>query len=55
MAHPTFTSPYIPNTDEDRAAMLEAIGVASVEELFQDIPAAVRDPELHLPSPLSEM
>ena len=29
-------------TDGDREAMLEAIGVASVDELFQDIPAGVR-------------
>jgi glycine dehydrogenase subunit 1 len=29
-------------TDADRDAMLETIGVASIEELFADIPAAVR-------------
>ena len=29
-------------TDADREAMLAAIGVASVEELFRDIPAGVR-------------
>lgn len=39
--------PYIPNTDEDRRAMLEAIGVGSVDELFEMIPA-----ELHLGRPL---
>ncbi len=33
---------YIPNTDADCKAMLQAIGVQSVEELFADIPAAVR-------------
>ena len=33
---------YIPNTDADCRAMLQAIGVQSVEELFADIPAAVR-------------
>jgi len=47
--------PYIPNSDEDRAAMLAAIGVRSVEELFEDVPAHVRFPELALPSALSEM
>ncbi len=39
--------PYIPNTDEDRQAMLEAIGVGSIDELFETIPA-----ELHLGRPL---
>ena len=34
--------PYIPNTDDDRAAMLEAIGAASVEELFAMVPAELR-------------
>ena len=47
-------SPYIPNTDADRRALLEAIGARSVDELFSDIPHAHRDPELRLPPPLSE-
>jgi len=46
---------YIPNTDADRALMLEAIGVGSVEELFRDVPAARRAPRLRLPPPLSEL
>jgi glycine dehydrogenase subunit 1 len=50
-----FTSPYIPNTDEDRASMLAAIGVASVDELFADIPTEYRDPGLDIPAPMSEM
>ena len=50
-----FTSPYIPNTDEDRQAMLRAIGVASAEELFQDIPEQFRNPQLNLPSPTAEL
>jgi glycine dehydrogenase subunit 1 len=33
---------YLSLTDADREAMLETIGVASVQELFQDIPEAVR-------------
>jgi glycine dehydrogenase subunit 1 len=33
---------YLSLTDADREAMLEAIGVASVEELFEDIPESVR-------------
>ena len=46
--------PYLPNTDADRAAMLKAIGVKSVEDLFHDVPAALRFPELQLPPALSE-
>src|SRR6478672_10672423 len=35
--------------------MLGRIGVNSIEELFQDIPATVRFPDLNLPAPLSEL
>jgi glycine dehydrogenase subunit 1 len=35
--------------------MLAAIGVKRVEDLFHDVPAAFRFPELNLPEPLSEM
>jgi glycine dehydrogenase subunit 1 len=48
------TLPYIPNTQADRQAMLAAIGVGSVEELFADIPAEFRIGELGLPPALSE-
>jgi len=48
------TLPYIANTEADRQAMLAAIGVASVEELFADIPAEFRIGELGLPPALSE-
>ncbi|KPK46290.1 MAG: glycine dehydrogenase [Dehalococcoidia bacterium SM23_28_2] len=48
------TLPYIANTAADRQAMLNAIGVASVEELFADIPAEFRVDGLNLPSALSE-
>ena len=48
-------SPYIPNTDADRRAMLRRIGVASVGELFADIPSQHREPALTLPPPLSEL
>jgi len=47
--------PYIPHSDGDRKTMLAAIGVRSVEELFEDIPAHARFPELNLPPALSEM
>jgi glycine dehydrogenase subunit 1 len=47
--------PYIANTDEDRARMLSAIGVASVDDLFADIPAEYRIDGLNLPPALSEL
>src|SRR3954451_12505784 len=47
-------SHYISNTNDERAAMLQAIGVASVPDLFEVVPADVRFPELHVPEPLSE-
>ncbi|MGD1051967.1 MAG: aminomethyl-transferring glycine dehydrogenase subunit GcvPA [Solirubrobacteraceae bacterium] len=48
-------SRYTAVTDDDRAAMLEAIGVASVEELFGEIPESVRlGRALDLPAGLGE-
>src|SRR5438105_15400301 len=46
---------YIPNTDADRAIMLERIGKARVEELFEDIPERLRHPDLDLPAGRPEM
>ena len=41
---------YLPLSAEDRAQMLGAIGAASVDELFQDVPEAARlDGNLDLP------
>ena len=45
---------YSPHTAADRAAMLEAIGAATVDELFEDIPTAVRAGEWSVPPPLTE-
>jgi len=46
---------YIPNTDADCRAMLQAIGVRSVEDLFGDIPPAVRlKRPLKVPPAMSE-
>jgi glycine dehydrogenase subunit 1 len=46
---------YLSLTDSDQQAMLAAIGVSSVEELFRDIPAHVRlDRPLDLEPALSE-
>jgi glycine dehydrogenase subunit 1 len=47
-------SHYIPNTDQDRQAMLEAIGASNIAELFEVVPEAVRFPGVELPPPLSE-
>ena len=48
--------PYIPNTREIREQMLREIGVASVDELFADIPAKIRlRRKLKLPGPMSEL
>ena len=55
MAPEPFRHPYLPTTPEQREEMLRVIGVASVEELFADIPEAYRDPRLDLPPALSEM
>ena len=45
---------FLPSSDADRAAMLQAIGVSSVEELFASIPGQVRR-EADLSPPLSEI
>ncbi|HEX3219677.1 MAG TPA: aminomethyl-transferring glycine dehydrogenase subunit GcvPA [Candidatus Limnocylindria bacterium] len=45
---------YSPHTDADHRRMLEAIGVASIEDLFADIPPAVRASSFDLPPPLTE-
>ncbi len=47
--------PYIPNTEANRREMLAAIGVSSVEELFEDVPEAYRFPAMNLPKAASEM
>ncbi|NLV73154.1 MAG: aminomethyl-transferring glycine dehydrogenase subunit GcvPA [Chloroflexi bacterium] len=46
---------YIPHTPENRATMLSGIGVSSIDELFEVIPEALRDPEIVLPPALSEL
>jgi glycine dehydrogenase subunit 1 len=49
------THPFLALTERDREAMLDAVGVASVEELFRDIPEGVRfRRDLELEPPLSE-
>jgi len=46
--------PYQPHTPDDRARMLATLGLTSVDELFEEIPPAVRARGLDLPSALSE-
>ena len=50
-----FQSHYIPNTEPEQAEMLATLGLTSIDELFQDIPAEFRNPSLDLPAPLSEL
>ncbi len=47
---------YLPHTDTDRKAMLDAIGVASIDDLFQDVPEAARlDGLIDLPTKQGEL
>ncbi|WP_028274449.1 aminomethyl-transferring glycine dehydrogenase subunit GcvPA [Atopococcus tabaci] len=46
---------YLPDTEKDRQEMMEAIGISSVEELFSEIPEAVRLREaIRVPDVMSE-
>ena len=47
--------PFIANTDAERSAMLAAVGVERIEDLFHDVPEAHRYPALDLPEALSEL
>ena len=47
--------PYGPHTPDDRARMRAALGIESIEELFSDIPPAVRARRLDLPGPETEL
>ena len=55
MASNEYQSPYVPNTDPDRRAMLDAIGVDSIEELFADIPDGYLNYDLDMPSARNEL
>jgi glycine dehydrogenase subunit 1 len=46
---------FTPHTKEDLSAMLETIGVASIDELFNCLPAEHTHPQLDLPPALTEM
>jgi glycine dehydrogenase subunit 1 len=46
---------FIPHTPDDIAGMLEIIGIRSIDNLFDEIPAELRAGALNVPAPLSEM
>lgn len=46
---------YIPISPKERDAMLQVIGVKSLDDLFKDVPQKHRFPKLDLPPALSEM
>jgi glycine dehydrogenase subunit 1 len=46
---------YIPHTDAERQQMLAAIGVPTIEDLFDAVPSAYRFPTLNLPDPAGEL
>jgi glycine dehydrogenase subunit 1 len=45
---------YSPHTEADHRRMLAAVGVASIEDLFADIPPAMRAAQFDIPVPLTE-
>ena len=45
---------FVPHTPEDVASMLSTLGLRSVDDLFEVIPAELRDPDIDLPAALSE-
>jgi glycine dehydrogenase subunit 1 len=46
---------YVPHTERETSEMLAAIGVSRVDDLFADVPAALRFPSLDLLPALSEL
>lgn len=46
---------FTPHTPQEIEEMLQAVGVDSVEDLFEKVPEKHRFPELDLPEPLTEM
>lgn len=46
---------YIPHTDAERQQMLAAIGVTTIEDLFEAVPASHRFPKINIAKGVSEM
>jgi len=47
--------PFVPHTESDVAKMLDTIGLDSIDQLFDEIPAHLRAKPLQVPEGLSEM
>ena len=45
---------YFVHSDKNRKEMLKAIGIQSIDELFESIPEKIRDPKIDLEKPQSE-
>lgn len=45
---------YVPSSKEDRAAMLQTVGISSIDDLYQAVPKEVYHEKLDLPEGLSE-
>ncbi|MFN3744888.1 MAG: aminomethyl-transferring glycine dehydrogenase subunit GcvPA [Hyphomicrobiaceae bacterium] len=45
---------FVPHSEAERRQMLDAVGIEDLEELFADVPARVRFPQLDLPPPISQ-
>lgn len=45
---------YLPNSEADRAAMLQAVGASSPDDLFAAVPDTLLDAAIDLPEPLGE-
>ena len=54
MATP-FPHSYLPHTEAQRQEMLAAVGAASIDALFSDIPDSYRNPSFALPPALTEL
>lgn len=46
---------YLPHTPEDIARALEAVGVESIDALFDDLPKSLQKPDLDIPEGLDEV
>ncbi len=46
--------PYTPHTAQDIREMLDVIGLKDIDDLFNEIPVSIRNPQIKLPSPLCE-
>ena len=47
--------PYIPHTPEEVREMLDVIGVSRIDDLFAEIPEALRPKSFNLPAGMTEI